>query len=87
MDSTIEFEEVVKVVSKINQNLRDKHFSAHEIDAFWSKMIALIPKIKEVGIENIKICTGCGHLNIEEIKPTALACCPDNSYVNIKDKN
>ncbi len=83
----LKFEEVVKRVSKINQRLKDKGFKPEQIDEFWSKMTGLIPKIKEVEIENIKVCTGCGHLNIEEIGKKYLACCPDNSYIPIKTES
>lgn len=82
----MEFQEVVKKVSEINTTLRSKGFDLHEIDKFWNKLIDLTPEIKEKGVENIKICTGCGHLNIEYLRPTALACCPDNHYVNIGNK-
>ena len=79
----IKFEQVVKTVSRINTKLKSKGFDLKEIDCFWKRILALIPKIEETGIENIKVCTGCGHLNIEDLRPTALACCPDNHYINI----
>lgn len=80
----LEFENIVTRVCKINAQLRLKGFNVNEIDKFWSKLFVLVPKIKEVGLTNIKICTGCAHLNIEPIKPPALACCPDSNYIPIK---
>lgn len=76
-------QEIVQRVSKVNQVLRLKGYQEWEIDKFWSKIIRLMPTIKEVGTENILVCTGCGHLNIEPIKPPHLACCPDSSYKKI----
>lgn len=32
----------------------------------------------------IKICKGCGHLNIVPIEAPAMACCPDSNYVEHK---
>ena len=36
-------------------------------------------------IKNIKMCTGCGHFNIESIDSKYIACCPDNHYVLLKE--
>lgn len=77
-------QEVVRRVSEINLTLRRKHFSIEEINEFWDRFFLNVPKIEEVGVDNIKVCTGCGHLNIEEIKAPAHACCPDSNYIPIK---
>lgn len=85
MKSTeLEFEEVVKRVSQINQKLKSKGFDVNDIDNFWSKMIGLIPKIKEVGVENIEVCTSCGRLTIEELPETKLSCCYNSNYIKIQ---
>jgi hypothetical protein len=80
------FEEAVRRVGAINQKLKDKKYTWEEIDKFWARMIRIVPKISKTGIENIKVCTGCGHLNIEDLGPTAMACCPDSKYVPIIKK-
>lgn len=75
--------QMAKRINKINTRLQEKGFDWKEITAFWERMFRLNAKVESTGLENIKICTGCGHLNIEPIEPPHLACCPDNSYVNI----
>ena len=77
--------DIVQRVSNINLTLRQKNFSLDDINDFWDKIFENAPKIDKVGIENIKICTGCGNLNIEEIKEPHLACCPDSNYKSIKN--
>ncbi|QSS96606.1 hypothetical protein [Psychroflexus sp. ALD_RP9] len=81
----ITFEETVKRVNRINSRLRSRHFTPAEIDAFWSKLIHLIPKIKE-NKDSLKICTGCGKLNIEEIPKQYIGCCPDSTYIDVEPK-
>lgn len=83
MENQIEFEYVVKRVSAINNKLRARDFKPAEIDKFWSKLIHLIPQIKE-NKDSLKICTGCGKLNIEDIPKNFLACCPDNNYISVQ---
>jgi len=34
--------------------------------------------------DDIKICTGCGTLNLE-VMPKGKLCCPDNHYIGVKD--
>ena len=46
----------------------------------------LLEKIKDLTVQNLqlkqlKVCTGCGRRSDNPIPSTALACCPDNSYV------
>lgn len=77
------YNEIIEKISEISNKLRAKGFKEFEVADFWQRFIKNIPKIKEVGVENIKVCTGCGRLNIEEVDPKYLACCPDNSYKNI----
>ena len=80
----LDFEQTVKKVTSINNKLKFKGFNLDEIDAFWSKVFRLMPRIVIVGIDNIEVCTGCGRLNIEDpIKNTAMACCPDSNYKSI----
>ncbi|WP_271406595.1 hypothetical protein [Tenacibaculum soleae] len=76
--------DIVKRVTNINLKLRLKNFSIDDINQFWDSVFKNAPKIEEVGIDNIKVCTGCGTLNIEGIKSPRLACCPDSNYVSIK---
>jgi len=81
----MKFSQVLKKVKAINENLYKAGLSQSEIDGFWNRVIDLIPEIanaEKIG-KPIKICTGCGHLNIEYLRPTALACCPDNHYIEI----
>jgi len=77
----LDFQQTVKKVSAINTKLNLKGFKGDEIDAFWTKIFRLMPRIVIVGIDNIEVCTGCGRLSIEDPLPkTALACCPDSNY-------
>lgn len=78
--SQLKLQEIANKVSVINDKLRNKGFNLIEINIFWENFIKNIPKIVEVGIENIKVCHGCGHLDIEPVDPKYLACCPDNNY-------
>jgi hypothetical protein len=81
----IEFEQIVRKVSEINNKLRLKGFETREIDAFWTKIFRLMPIISLIGIDNIRVCTGCGRLDIEPpLPPTGKACCPDSNYKPIK---
>lgn len=82
---TKEFEKTVTRVSNINKTLKQKGFDCEEIDKFWARMFRLQKKMKTEGLtlDDIKICTGCGHLNIEPMKPSAMACCPDSIYIPI----
>ncbi|MCT4698475.1 hypothetical protein [Tenacibaculum haliotis] len=75
--------DIVRRVSNINLTLRQKKFSIDDINDFWDRLFENAPKIDKVGIDNIKVCTGCGTLNIEKIEPPRLACCPDNNYIKI----
>jgi len=83
----ITFEETVKRVAAINATLHEKNFTDQEIDEFWTNTLKLIPRIIEVGVKNIKVCTGCGHLNIEPLEKGKHYCCPDNNYIPIKTDN
>lgn len=78
--------DIVKRVTNINLKLRLKNFSIDDINEFWDRVFINSPKIKEVGIDKIKVCTGCGSLNIEKIQPPRLACCPDNNYISITNR-
>lgn len=44
MSEALEFQDVLKKVTEINQKLRDKGFQCEDIDNFWSRIIKLIPK-------------------------------------------
>lgn len=81
----ITFEQTVKRVAKINDNLRENGFKEKEIHDFWFYIINLIPEIanaKKIG-KPIKICKDCGHINIEPMKPECHSGCPDSNYINI----
>ena len=82
--SQLKLQEIANQVSVINDKLRNKGFNLVEIDIFWKNFIKNIPKIVEVGVENIKVCTGCGRLDIEPVDPKYLACCPDSNYKPIE---
>lgn len=75
-------QEAVDKVSSINERLRSKHFDELKIQEFWSKLFRLIPQIVE-NMDDLKVCTGCGKLNIEELPKKYKACCLDNRYVDI----
>lgn len=81
-----EFLDIVQRVKLINDRLRVKDFSCNEIDAFWTRIIRLAPTIEKIGIDNINVCKGCGHLDCEPIRHSALACCPDNNYIPVTPK-
>jgi len=35
-------------------------------------------------VDELKVCTGCGWLSCDEIKPPAHACCPDSNYTSLR---
>lgn len=74
-------------IANINKKLKSKGFDWDEIEEFWIRMFQLAPQINETTLKDIKVCTGCGTLNIEEIKAPSLSCCPDSSYINIDLNN
>ncbi|MBK5213394.1 MAG: hypothetical protein JJE55_07015 [Flavobacteriaceae bacterium] len=78
------FDETIKRVAAVNKSLYAKGFTHKEVRKFWDQMIKNSAAIEAAGIDNIKVCTGCGHLNIEPIDPPAMACCPDSNYINIQ---
>lgn len=83
----ITFEQTVKRVAKINDNLRENGFKEKEIHDFWFYIINLIPEIAnahKIG-KPIKICKGCGTLNIQISKYVSqTTCCPEANYINVE---
>ncbi len=40
---------------------------------------------KRYKIKELKVCKGCGHLNVDPIPKEFQACCPDGNYIPIRD--
>jgi hypothetical protein len=60
---------------KIAAILRELHPANELIDAQFNQET-----------EPLKICVGCGRTNLEgPVKLPALACCPDNKYITVRE--
>lgn len=81
----LSYQETLEKVTAINARLRSKQFDELEIQDFWNRLTRLIPQIVE-NMEDLKVCTGCGKLNIEELPKRFKGCCPDNLYVDVNVK-
>jgi hypothetical protein len=41
-------------------------------------------EVKDIILNETKVCTGCGWLDSDPIHSPALACCPDNNYIPLR---
>lgn len=53
------------------------------------KIAKLEDHINEFGLQvdpnHVRVCTGCGHIESDELPDTAIACCPDSDHVPLRE--
>lgn len=66
----------IKLMKQVGGRVHENRQSIKDIARHWHKM--------NDPDDTTLVCTGCGHIQGDDLGPTAMACCPDSRYVTIR---